>query len=80
MWANPGDSPQISLVKIVAHLKEFVDSVGGGGGGGSIGGITVAAGAPAVDGSIATLFYKDSLTNVKYINAGTIAVPAWEAL
>lgn len=50
------------------------------GGGGGTASVTVAAGAPPVDGSISTLFYKDSLTGFKYINVGTVAVPIWEAI
>lgn len=38
------------------------------------------AGAPAVDGSISKPFYKDTVTNFKYANVGTVAVPSWETI
>lgn len=50
------------------------------GGGGGTASVTVAAGAPPVDGSISTLFYKNSVTGQKFINVGTVAVPVWEAI
>lgn len=52
----------------------------GSGGGGGTAAVTVAAGAPPVDGSISTLFYKNSVTGQKFINVGTVAVPVWEAI
>lgn len=50
------------------------------GGSGGAGGVTVAAGAPPIDGSITTLFYKDSVSEIKYINLGTTVAPDWDAI
>lgn len=52
----------------------------GGGGGGGLGGVTNGTGAPPLDGSITTLFYKDTLTGDIYLNTGTVAVPIWDAV
>lgn len=52
----------------------------GTGGGGTLGGSTVAAGAPPVDGTISTLIYKDSATGFKYVNLATVAAPDWDAI
>jgi hypothetical protein len=61
-------------------LCDIYTALSGGGGGTPLVGITSDAGDPALDGSITTLLYKDTDTNVKYVNTGTIAVPTWEAL
>lgn len=50
------------------------------GGGGGAGGITVQAGPPPIDGSITTLFYKDSVTGFIFINSGTVANPTWDSI
>lgn len=53
---------------------------GGGGGGGGTPGVTPGAGLPPTDGSVTTLFYKDTDTGVIYINTGTVAVPTWDSI
>lgn len=51
------------------------------GGGVISGGLwTVAAGAPPVDGSITTMFYKNSVTGFRYANLATVAAPDWDVL
>lgn len=68
----PGDQ-----LGVAAYL---LDQINAGGGGGGAGGVTVAAGPPPVDGSITTLFYKDSTSGIKYINLGTTAAPDWDVI
>lgn len=63
------------LLAAIAYLL----CTGGGGGGGSAA-VTPGAGAPPTDGSITTLFYKDTDTSVIYINTGTVAVPTWDPI
>lgn len=65
---------------MVYLLCVILETGGGGGGGGGLAGITTAAGPPPVDGSITTLFYKDSVTGFKYINLGTVIAPVWDAI
>lgn len=76
MAAGPYDPPQVLLVKATYWAQQIAG--GGGGGGGS--GITVAAGDPPTDGSITTLFYKNSSDGTIYINSGSEAVPVWDSL
>lgn len=57
----------------------YLLSTGGGGGGGA-GGITVQAGPPPIDGSVTTLFDKNSLTGEIFINSGTVANPTWDPI
>lgn len=61
-------------------LQKILGAVIDAGGSTGAGGVTVAAGAPPVDGSVTTLFYKDTDTGFKYINLGTAAAPDWDAI
>lgn len=66
-----------ALYGAMVYLLCSISEAGGGVGGG---GVTVAPGPPPVDGSITTLFYKDSVTGFKYINLGTTIAPDWDAI
>lgn len=43
---------------------------------------TKAEGEPPTDGSVLTLFYKDTtpITGLKYVNTGTVETPEWEVI
>lgn len=79
MTATTYDPMQLLLVKIAYWSKQIADNAGGGGGGGTAG-VTPGAGDPAIDGSITTLFYKDTSTGFIYINTGTTASPTWDPI
>jgi hypothetical protein len=76
MSPNWNDGRQPLLVK----AAYWAEQLAGGGGGGAVAGITVAPGDPPIDGSITTLFYKNSTSGVIFINAGTVAVPVWDTI
>lgn len=78
----PSMSPnaQDPLQVVTAKLAWWASQISGGGGGGGLSGVTNAAGAPPVDGSVTTLVYRNTVTDQKYINVGTVAVPVWEAI
>ena len=80
IYANMGASPTDSLQVLAAKLAYWLAAISGGGGSAPAVGLTQAAGAPAVDGSITTLFYRNTSTGQKYMTTGTVAVPAWEAI
>lgn len=68
--------PPGNQLGVIIYLLDAI--ITGGGGGGALFGITVAAGPPPIDGSITTLFYKDSVSNSIWINSGTVANPTWD--
>lgn len=72
--------PDGMQVAVMNYTLYQILAAGGGGGEGGLGGVTVAAGDPPVDGSITTLFYKNATTGTKYINLGTVASPDWDAI
>lgn len=76
MSANANDSMQSLLVKTAYWAEQLAG--GGGSGGVGLSGATVGAGDPPTDGSVSTLFYKDSVTGFKYINLGTAVAPDWD--
>lgn len=69
--------PGMHLAVMNYTLAKILDA---GGGGVTGGGVTVASGPPPVDGSITTLFYKDSVSGIKYINLGTAVAPDWDVI
>lgn len=75
MSPNAQDPLQVCAAKLAWWLSQLTS-----GGGGGIGGLTNGAGVPPVDGSVTTLFYRNTLTGQKYMNVGTTAVPNWEAI
>jgi hypothetical protein len=74
-----GSNINMLLLMEIALLAQIVAASGGGGSSGSAS-VTTASGAPPTDGSVTTMFYKDSASGMKYINTGTVAVPTWEAI
>ena len=70
------DGIQPLLVKIAYWAEQI--SAGGGGGGNA--GVTSGSGDPPTDGSITTLFYRDTTGPFLYINSGTVAAPQWDSI
>lgn len=81
-WTNVrGAGAFISDQEFYADSLELLCQIATSGGtGGLWGGITVAAGPPPIDGTITTLFYKDSVSNFIWINSGTVANPTWDPI
>lgn len=75
MSASHNDTLQVATVKAAYWAEQLYDNIGGG-----AGGITAAAGDPPIDGSITTLFYKNTTTGAIYVNSGSVAVPTWDSI
>lgn len=76
---SEGNAPLVSDTRWRALEKILGATLAGGGSGGSAG-VTTGSGAPPTNGSVTTLFYKDTATSVVYINTGTVAVPTWDPI
>jgi hypothetical protein len=52
----------------------------GGGGNVPAAGLTQQDNDPPLDGSVTTLFFRNQLSQQKFINTGTVAIPNWEII
>lgn len=77
---SEGNQPRVNDTHWRALEKILGATLTGGGGGGGTPGVTPGVGLPPTDGSVTTLFYKDTDTSVIYINTGTVSVPTWDSI
>jgi hypothetical protein len=64
----------------VCTVQDIITAVGGGGGGTGLSNLTQQSNDPPTDGSVSTLFFRNTVSKQKFMNTGTAQVPAWEII